>query len=159
MDDDFKISTVETTSFPAISEEMMNSLALGMEDDLLVASRHGLTIEQLRELEKLPWFQLRIMTLRSDFERNGITFKAKAGWMANELMQKVYVQAAREDAPLSQVHDVLKTMIKAAGLEPKEEKNANSGTTFSINIDLGEQSVRLSNGPEIIENTPNLLSK
>jgi hypothetical protein len=79
--------------------------------------------------------------------------------MANDLLNKVYIQASSPDAPLSQVHDVLKTLIKASGLEPKEEKNSGSSTTFSIQIDLGEQSINISNAPEIIENVPKMLEK
>jgi len=152
-------NTPEFTSFPSVPEEMINSIALGLEDDLIIVSRYGMAIEDYRELEKQPWFQLRVAQLRSDFEKNGITFKAKAGWMANDLLNKVYIQASSPDAPLSQVHDVLKTLIKASGLEPKEEKNSGSSTTFSIQIDLGEQSINISNAPEIIENVPKMLEK
>jgi hypothetical protein len=147
------------TSFPSVPEEMINSIALGLEDDLVVVSRYGMTLEEYRELEVQPWFQLKIQQLRSEFEKNGITFKAKAGWMANDLLHKVYIQASHPDAPLSQVHDVLKTLIKASGLEPKEERNAGASTSFSIQIDLGEQSVNISHMPEIIENSPKLLQK
>jgi hypothetical protein len=142
---------LKNVSFPQIPEEMLNSIALGMEDDLVIASRHGYTVETYQELEKLPWFQVKVAALRSDFEKNGVTFKAKAGWMASELLDKVYVQAASSDASLNQRHEVLKTLIKAGGLEPKEEKSSQIGTTFSIQIDLGSNSVSLSNGPNIIE--------
>jgi len=58
----------------------------------------------------------------------------------------VYVTAASGDASLSQKHEVLKTLIKAAGLEPKEEKVKDVGPGFSISIDLGGgQSVSLTN--------------
>lgn len=142
---------LKNVSFPQIPEEMLNSIALGMEDDLLIASRHGYSVENYQELEKQPWFQVKIATLRSDFEKNGVTFRAKAGWMASELLDKVYVQAASADASLNQRHEVLKTLIKAGGLEPKEEKSSQIGTTFSIQIDLGSNSVSLSSGPNIIE--------
>lgn len=144
---------VKTTSFPQISEEMLHSLALGMEEELIIIGRHGVSVEQFRELEKQPWFVNRIMQLRSEFEKNGVTFKAKAGWMAGELLDKAYVLAASPDASFSQVHDTLKTLIKVAGLEPKEEKQANLGPGFSISIDLGERSVNITNDQNII-NSP-----
>jgi len=127
----------KTVSFPLISEEMLNSMALGLEEDVVIAARHGLTVEEFKALEALPHIQVRIAVLRSEFEKNGVTFKAKAAWMASDLLDKVYVQAASADASLSQRHDVLKTLIKAGGLEPKEEKQSNSGPGFSISIDLG----------------------
>jgi hypothetical protein len=133
-------------SFPQISEEMIASIALGMEDDLIVASRHGMSVEEYTELAAQPWFQLQVQMKRSEYEKNGVTFKAKAAWMAGELLDQVYVTAASGDASLSQKHEVLKTLIKAAGLEPKEEKLKDTGPGFSISIDLGGgQSISLSN--------------
>ena len=133
-------------SFPQISEEMIASVALGMEDELIVASRHGMSVEEYTELAAQPWFQLQVQMKRSEYEKNGVTFKAKAAWMAGELLDQVYVTAASGDASLSQKHEVLKTLIKAAGLEPKEEKVKDVGPGFSISIDLGGgQSVSLTN--------------
>ena len=149
---------VKNVSFPQVSEEMIHSLALGMEDELIIIGRHGLTLEQYRELEQQPWFISRIMQLRSEFEKNGVTFKAKAGWMAGELLNKAYLLAAGPDASFSQVHDALKTLIKVAGLEPKEEKQANLGPGFSISIDLGERSVNITNDQNIINSPTKFIS-
>jgi hypothetical protein len=125
---------------------MVASIALGMEDELIVASRHGMSVEEYMELAAQPWFQLQVQMKRSEYEKNGVTFKAKAAWMAGELLDQVYVTAASGDASLSQKHEVLKTLIKAAGLEPKEEKLKDTGPGFSISIDLGGgQSISLSN--------------
>lgn len=132
-----------TTSFPQISDEMVASIALGLEDDLVVASRHGLSVEKYREIEAQPWFQLQVAAKRSEFERNGVTFKAKAAWMAGELLERVYLMAADNNASFSQAHEALKTLIKAGGLEPKEEKSQATGPSFQISIDLGDRSVSL----------------
>ena len=138
----------KTVSFPQISDEMVASIALGMEDELIVAARHGLSVEQYQVLEKQKWFQLQIAMKRSEFEKNGITFKAKAVWMAADLLDQVYVSAASKDASLSQKHEVLKTLIKAGGLEPKEERAQNTGPTFTLSIDLGGgQTLSLGNQP------------
>ena len=136
----------KTVSFPQISEEMIASVALGLEDELIVAARHGMSVEDYNELAVQPWFQLQVQMKRSEYEKNGVTFKAKAAWMAGDLLDQVYLSAASTDASLSQKHEVLKTLIKAAGLEPKEEKVKDTGPGFSISIDLGGgQSVSLTN--------------
>jgi hypothetical protein len=136
----------KTVSFPQISDEMVASVALGLEDELIVAARHGLSVEDYNELAVQPWFQLQVQMKRSEYEKNGVTFKAKAAWMAGDLLDQVYLSAASTDASLSQKHEVLKTLIKAAGLEPKEEKVKDVGPGFSISIDLGGgQSVSLTN--------------
>lgn len=138
----------KTVSFPQISDEMVASIALGMEDDLIVAARHGLSVEQYQVLEKQKWFQLQVSMKRSEFEKNGITFKAKAMWMAADLLDQVYLSAAGKDATLNQKHEVLKTLIKAGGLEPKEEKVQNTGPGFTLSIDLGGgQTINIGNQP------------
>lgn len=136
-----------TTSFPLVPEEMVASIALGMEDELVVASRHNFSVEQYQVLQAQPWFQAQIAAKRADFEKSGVTFKAKAAWMASDLLDQVYVQVSGNEATLMQKHEVLKTLIKAGGLEPKDEKKVDSGPTFAINIDLGGgQSISLTNG-------------
>ena len=145
--DDFPLEyKPKTVSFPQISDEMVASVALGLEDELIVAARHGVSVEDYNELAAQPWFQLQVQMKRSEYEKNGVTFKAKAAWMAGDLLDQVYLSAASTDASLSQKHEVLKTLIKAAGLEPKEEKIKDTGPGFSISIDLGGgQSINLSN--------------
>lgn len=144
-----------TTSFPLIPEEMVASIALGMEDDLIVSARHGFTVEQWRQIEAQPWFQTQVAVKRAEYEKNGVTFKAKAAWMASDLLDQVYLQVSSNEASLAQKHDVLKTLIKAGGLEPKDEKAQQTGPTFQINIDLGAgQSISLSNAvqpPPVID--------
>jgi len=136
----------KTVSWPQISDEMVASLALGMEDELIVASRHGLAMEAYLELASQQWFQNQVQAKRAEYEKTGVTFKAKAAWMAGELLDQVYLHASSTDASLNQKHEVLKTLLKAGGLEPKEEKVQNTGPSFSISIDLGGgQSVSLSN--------------
>jgi hypothetical protein len=144
-------------SFPQISDEMVASLALGMEDELIVASRHGISVEQFQDLARQPWFQVQVAAKRAEFDKQGVTFRAKAAWMAGDLLDQVYLQASHVDASLAQKHDVLKTLIKAGGLEPKDEKDKPSGPTFQISIDLGGgNTLSLSNRPErpIIEVDP-----
>lgn len=138
----------QTKSFPLVSDEMVASIALGMEDDLIVASRHGLSVEQYHELAASPWFQLQVAAKRSEFAKNGVTFKAKSAWMAGDILDQVYLLASSPDASLGQKHEVLKTLSKLGGLEPKEEKHTHTGPGFSISIDLGDgQSISLSNNP------------
>jgi hypothetical protein len=146
IDDDPLEWRPKTASFPQISDEMVASLALGMEDELIVAARHNLSVEQYYELAKQPWFQTQVAAKRADFEKSGVTFRAKAAWMASDLLDQVYIQAADNNASLAQKHEVLKTLIKAGGLEPKDEKEKPTGPTFAISIDLGGgQTISLSN--------------
>jgi hypothetical protein len=148
---------IQRVSFPQISDEMVASLALGLEDDLVVSARHGLSVEQYTDLAAQPWFQVQVAAKRAEFEKNGVTFRAKAAWMAGDLLDQVYLQASSVDTGLAQKHDVLKTLIKAGGLEPKDEKDKPSGPAFQISIDLGGgNTLSLSTRPErpVIEVNP-----
>lgn len=137
------------TSFPQVSDEMIASLALGLEDDLVIASRHDLSVEEYNHLAAQTWFQLQIAAKRAEFEKNGVTFRAKAAWMAGDLLDQVYIQASAVGTTLGQKHDVLKTLIRAGGLEPKEDRNQAIGPAFAISIDLGGgQTISLSNTSE-----------
>jgi len=140
----------KSVSFPKISDEMVASLALGLEDDLIIASRHHMSVEEYQNLAQQPWFQLQVAAKRAEFEKTGVTFRAKAAWMAGDLLEQVYLYASGVDSTLGQKHDVLKTLIRAGGLEPKEDRNQNLGPTFAISIDLGGgQTLSLSNNPVI----------
>lgn len=142
-------------SFPQVSDEMVASIALGMEDDLVVAARHNLSVEEYQALAAQPWFQTQVAVKRADLEKNGVTFRAKAAWMAGDLLDQVYLQVSGNDATLLQKHEVLKTLIKAGGLEPKDEKKEATGPTFSINIDMGDgQSISLSSHGSNQPHTP-----
>lgn len=138
-----------TVSFPQISEEMVASIALGMEDELVVASRHGFSVEKYAELCSQPWFQNQIAAKRAELEKNGVTARVKAAWMGGELLEKLYLMAADNNASFSQVAEAAKIMVKVGGLEPKDEKKEAGGPSFQINIDLGAQSVSLTNTPTI----------
>jgi cyclophilin family peptidyl-prolyl cis-trans isomerase len=130
-------------SFPQVSEEMIASVALGMEEDTIVAARHGVSLEMWAELQAQAWFEQAVQVKRKELELEGVTLKYKARWMAGELLDKAYLMAASKDASFGQVHEALKTVVKLGNLEPKEEKGSGGGTTFSISIDLGEKSVSM----------------
>lgn len=140
---------IRGTSFPQISDEMVASIALGMDDDAVIAARHNITNEQMALLLEQPWFQAQVAVKRAEFDKSGITFRAKAAWMASDLLDQVYVAVSSQESSVAQKHDVLKTLIKAGGLEVKEDKKEASGPTFQISIDLGAQSVSLTNAPTI----------
>lgn len=145
MDDDIKFPG-EMVSFPRVSEEMVNSLALGMEDDLVVASRHGLSVEQYAELAAQPWFQRAVEAQRAEYEKNGVTFKQTAKWMAGEILPKFFLMISDNSASFSQVHEGLKTLSKLGGLEPKEDKLATNLPMFTIYIDTKDSSISMGGG-------------
>lgn len=142
-------------SMPRIPAEMVNSIALGMEDELVVAARHGFSFEEYQRVRSLKAFQVAVEAQRAEFQKNGLVFKVKRAMQADDLFDDIFV-AAKGNATLVQKLQVAVAMARLGGLEPKEDKSTSVGPSFQINIDLGgAQSVSLSAAkpaPVVIEN-------
>lgn len=137
---------------PPVPPEMLFYLALGREDELLVASRYGFSVEDYHRLCELRPFQVALASQRAQLDKDGITFQVMAAMQAAELRDKTWLQAMAPDVSLPQRLDALKTFAKLGNLEPKEVKGpVGAGTGFSIQINLGDKSVSVSNNPRPIQ--------
>ena len=135
-------------NFPS---EMVVALAQGMEDPLDIAARFGITAEQWEKWSVYPPLKAAVSAKRAELEKNGWVVRTKAAMQAEMLMDQVFVQAMSNDVGLMQKLETLKTLIKVGNLEPKEDKNTQAGAGFQIQINLGEQSLRLTG-----QNTPKI---
>jgi hypothetical protein len=143
---------------PPVPPEMLFYLALGREDELLVASRYGYSVEDYQKLCELRPFQVALASQRAQLDKDGITFQVMAAMQAAELRDKTWLQAMGEEVSLSQRLEALKTFAKLGNLEPKEVKGPQgAGTGFSIQINLGERSVSVSNSPRPIQAVQDVL--
>lgn len=137
---------------PPVPPEMLFYLALGREDDLVVASRYGFSVEDYQRLCELKPFQVALAAQRAQLDKDGITFQVMAAMQAAELRDRAWMQAMGPDVSLTQRLDALRTFAKLGNLEPKEVKAPmGAGTGFSIQINLGDKSVSMSNGPRPIQ--------
>lgn len=137
---------------PPVPPEMLFYLALGREDELLVASRYGFSVEDYQKLCELRPFQVALASQRAQLDKDGITFQVMAAMQAAELRDKTWMQAMGPDVSLTQRLDALKTFAKLGNLEPKEVKGpVSAGTGFSIQINLGDKSISMSNSPHPIQ--------
>lgn len=126
-------------SFPKITQELIASVALGLEDELVIAAKHGFSVEEYQEIQKLRSFQAAVQSQRAEFERSGVNFQTMAALQAAEVRDKFFMMAMHHKASFAQVHDALKTLSKLGNLEPKELKSATTAAAgFSIHIDLGD---------------------
>ena len=132
---------------PPVPPEMLFYLALGREDELVVASRYGFSIEDYQRLCELRPFQVALASQRAQLDKDGITFQVMAAMQAAELRDKTWMQAMGGDVTLPQRLEALKTFAKLGNLEPKEVKSpmGGAGTGFSIQINLGDRSVSVTN--------------
>jgi hypothetical protein len=131
---------------------MLFYLALGREDELVVASRYGFSVEDYHRLCELRPFQVALASQRAQLDKDGITFQVMAAMQAAELRDKTWMQAMGPEVPLSQRLEALKTFAKLGNLEPKEVKGpVGAGTGFSIQINLGDRSISMTNSPRPIQ--------
>lgn len=133
---------------PPVPPEMLFYLALGREDELVVASRYGFSVESYQRLCELKPFQVALSAQRAQLDKDGITFQVMAAMQAAELRDKAWMQAMGPEVSLSQRLDALRTFAKLGNLEPKEVKSpVGAGSGFSIQINLGDKSISMSNTP------------
>lgn len=121
-----------------LSPEMVAELALGIDPPLDIAAKYNVSAAELQELQALPWFQEAIYRKRDEFSASGMTFAAKAGMMAEELWQKLYVEAMTTAARTEHKIDIATKLTDIAGLKPKiAAANAGpAGPQFQITINL-----------------------
>lgn len=151
-------SDFRPVQIPPVPPEMLFYLALGREDDLVVASRYGFSVEDYHRLCELRPFQVALASQRAQLDKDGITFQVMAAMQAAELRDKTWMQAMGPDVSLTQRLDALKTFAKLGNLEPKEVRGpVGAGTGFSIQINLGDKSVSMSSGPRPIQAVQDVL--
>ena len=122
-----------------IPPQLVWECAAGLEEPASIARRFGFEDEKWERLAQWPPFITAVQTQRSEFERNGMTFRLKAGLMAEEMMAMMFKQAIANDTSVMQKLSVFNALTDVAGLKtPKEDKNAgaNVAPKFSITINI-----------------------
>lgn len=123
----------------ALPAEFITDLAMGAKDPVLIAARYGYTPEDYLELEAQPWFPRQVADRRKTLEAEGLTFKAKMGAMAEDLLIDAYNAAKNGDSAQVKL-SVATYLTKIAELEPKPQVAAlNTGAAvggFTIHISV-----------------------
>ena len=111
------------------------------EDVESVMCEHSIEREELNEIVKDPVFLKKVSAYRDDIQLNGLTFRLKARTMAEELLGTGYLLIHNDDVSSAVKADLIKSVVRWAGLEPKEKGQTVSAGGVSIMINLGETSV------------------
>jgi hypothetical protein len=121
-----------------IPPQLVWECAAGLEDPASIAQRFGFEGEKWERLSQWPPFISAVQTQRAEFERNGMTFRLKAGMMAEEMMSMMFKQAISNDTTILQKLSVFQALTDVAGLKaPKNaEVNTNAAPKFSITINI-----------------------
>jgi hypothetical protein len=120
-----------------LSPEMVAELALGQDDPLTIAQKYGMTVAEFEALNAQPWFGETIYRKREQLQAEGVTFAAKAGMIAEEVMQDIYTLSKASDGMRMEHRlDFLKQMVDVSGLKPKAAAVSAGGPSFTINISI-----------------------
>jgi len=102
-----------------------------------VIARHGISSNELLIFQADPVFKLKIKSYREEIKTKGMTFKLKARAQAEELLTTSWLLIHDPSVAPSVKADLIKSTVKWAGLEPKNEQEISTGSGVSITINLG----------------------
>lgn len=122
-----------------IPPQLVWECAAGLENPTDVAARFGFMGEKWERLQQWPPFIHAVQTQRAEFERNGMTFRLKAGLMAEEMMSQMFKQAIANDTSIMQKLSVFNSLVDVAGLKPDKkavDTNVQAAPKFSITINI-----------------------
>lgn len=142
IDDHTEFALSPTAAEPHVTLDIPPQLvwecAAGLEDPASIAQRFGFEGEKWERLSQWPPFISAVQNQRAEFERNGMTFRLKAGMMAEEMMGMMFKQAISNDTTILQKLSVFQALTDVAGLKaPKNaEVTASAAPKFSITINI-----------------------
>lgn len=122
-----------------ISPEMVTELAMGMDPPLDIAAKYGLEPSAFHALSALDWFNDAVYRRREELARDGHTFAAKAGMMAEEMWTLTFLAAKNGELKPAELIDAANKLTDIAGLKPKGPLQGQAGPAFQIVINVPEQ--------------------
>lgn len=122
-----------------VPAKLVFEVAAGLEEPAVIAARYGFEGARWERLRQWPAFINAVEHQRAEFEREGVTFRLKAGLMAQEIMDQMFKQAIGNDSTILQKLSVFNTLVDVAGLKPEKKsaaQQADSAPRFSITINV-----------------------
>lgn len=134
-------------------ERLAIELALKLDDSAVIFQRHGIAVDQALELLETPAFTALLTQATADVKEKGLSFRAKARVMAEDLLQHGYEIASDEYASAAVRADLIQWMARVADLEPakKDGKDTGGGGGLHLSITFaGQEKQAVVNGREPI---------
>lgn len=118
-------------------ERLAYELALNMEPEQDTFKRHGYSIEEAQILIDSALFKVVLARVEKDVSENGLSFKAKAGAQAEELLAHSFEMATDPYVSAAVRADIIQWTARMAGYEPnKNVKDEGKGGSGGINLHL-----------------------
>lgn len=106
-----------------------------------ICEAYGLSEEDWGRLKNDPVFVAEVAALRESLKKEGMSFKMKAQLQAEELLNTSWalIHSHNDDVAPNVKADLIKFIIRAAGLDGSKDQAANAGpaNALQININLG----------------------
>jgi hypothetical protein len=110
-------------------------LAMAEDSPREVCAAYSITRERFAVLVTLPGFITAYKQAQEMLQKEGMTFRIKARMQAEEYLKTMWAMVHSPHTPANIKADLIKTTIRAAGLEPKESDRA-PVMPLQINIQL-----------------------
>lgn len=106
-----------------------------------VKTRHGVSTEDILAFNKDPIFLKKVESYRDEIREKGMTFKLKARAQSEELLTTSWTLIHNPDVSAAVKADLIKSTVKWAGLEPRNNEvvQEGAGGGVKITINLGGQ--------------------
>jgi len=111
-------------------------LALGLDELDTILTRYGLTEQEFDTLSKVPAFRRELALTIRDARENGVTFAGKARTQAEGYLEVLDALVYDAGTPASTRLEAIRSTVKWAKLEPKDDKNDGNQNNSQINISI-----------------------
>lgn len=111
-------------------------LAMQMDDPAVVFARHNMTAEQAAALIQTAEFTALLAEAEKEIQQNGMSFKAKARALAEDLLPYAY-EIATDDLAAGTVRaDLIQWFARMAGYEPPKNDGKQTGGAGGLNLTI-----------------------
>lgn len=145
---DFSLTPRQTRWSDRLALDM--ALVLEGSGELLdeLCERHHITVDELIQFKADPTFLKRVEDYRKDVRDKGMTFKLKARAQAEELLVTSWLLIHDREVSPAVKADLIKSTVKWAGLDAREEVDtaAPGGVRININFAGAAQPLTVSGG-------------
>ena len=111
-------------------------LALGIEDTRDILTRYGLTDNDYIALCGSRTFRQELAVTIRDIHENGLPFRAKARIQAEAYLEVINDLVYNETTPATTKLEAIRSTVRWANLEPKEDKSESGNTQAQINVSI-----------------------
>jgi len=123
-----------------------------------IKDRHRIDANDLLVFNRDPVFLKRVESYREEVKEKGLTFRLKARAQAEELLTTSYMLIHDPAVSPAVKADLIKSTVKWAGLEPKNNENdanaSGGGVKIMINLGSSPQDTRVIDvTPRVIEDS------